>query len=162
MGAVEERIHRGAGSGASTDVLRDWRPAPRDRRGVGRLPSRSALIWRTRRSRTGGAGAIETPTPGAVPDFIPVVGRYCTTATPLLHGGIHSTVEWNRAAYRHLGVTRFEHHRDPGRVRRGGCERGLILGFGLWRGLMLDRLPVLGQPAPHALDQRNRIRSEVN
>src|SRR5216684_5839135 len=27
----------------------------------------------------------------------------------LLHGGIHSTVEWNRAAYRHLGVTRFEH-----------------------------------------------------
>src|SRR6266699_2939083 len=25
---------------------------------------------------------------------------------------------------------------------------------------MLDRLPVLGQPAPHALDQRNRIRSE--
>src|SRR5713226_8128335 len=24
---------------------------------------------------------------------------------------------------------------------------------------MLDRLPVLGQPAPHALDQRNRIRS---
>src|SRR5713226_2069966 len=35
----------------------------------------------------------------------------------------------------------------------------LILGFGLWRGLMLDRLPVLGQPAPHALDQRNRIRS---
>src|SRR6266478_4269566 len=64
------------------------------------------------------------------------------------------------AAYRHLGVTRFEHHRDPGRVRRGGCERGLILGFGLWRGLMLDRLPVLGQPAPHALDQRNRIRSE--
>ena len=72
---------------------------------------------------------------------------------------IHSTVEWNRAAYRHLGVTRFEHHRDPGRVRRGGCERGLILGFGLWRGLMLDRLPVLGKPAPHALDQRNRIRS---
>src|SRR5712692_715308 len=63
------------------------------------------------------------------------------------------------AAYRHLGVTRFKHHRDPGRVRRGGCERGLILGFGLWRGLMLDRLPVLGQPAPHALDQRNRIRS---
>src|SRR5229473_4867524 len=63
------------------------------------------------------------------------------------------------AAYRHLGVTRFEHHRDPGRVRRGGCERGLILGFGLWRGLMLDRLPVLGQPAPHALGQRNRIRS---
>ncbi len=53
MGAVEERIHRGAGSGASTDVLRDWRPAPRDRRGVGRLPSRSALIWRTTRSRTG-------------------------------------------------------------------------------------------------------------
>ncbi len=81
MGAVEERIHRGAGSGASTDVLRDWRPAPRDRRGVGRLPSRSALIWRTTRSRTGGAGAIETPTPGAVPDFIPVVGRYRTTAT---------------------------------------------------------------------------------
>src|SRR5712691_9350622 len=57
------------------------RPAPRDRRGVGRLPSRSALIWRTTRSRTGGAGAIETPTPGAVPDFIPVVGRYRTTAT---------------------------------------------------------------------------------
>src|SRR6266571_4567125 len=81
MGAVEERIHRGAGSGASTDVLRDWRPAPRDRRGVGRLPSRSALIWRSTRSRTGGAGAIETPTPGAVPDFIPVVGRYRTTAT---------------------------------------------------------------------------------
>src|SRR6266705_1494632 len=75
----------------------------------------------------------------------------------LLHGGIHSTVEWNRAVYRHLGVTRFEHHRDPGRVRRGGCERGLILGFGLWRGLMLDRLPVLGQPAPHALDQLPRI-----
>src|SRR6266852_9161084 len=68
-GAVEERIHRGAGFGASTDVLRDWRPAPRDRRGVGRLPSRSALIWRTTRSRTGGAGAIETPTPGAVPGF---------------------------------------------------------------------------------------------
>src|SRR5216683_328073 len=73
-GAVEERIHRGAGSGASTDVLRDWRPAPRDRRGVGRLPSRSALIWRTTRSRTGGAGAIETPTPGAVPGFCP--GRW--------------------------------------------------------------------------------------
>src|SRR6266702_6830090 len=33
------------------------------------------------RSRTGGAGAIETPTPGAVPDFIPVVGRYRTPAT---------------------------------------------------------------------------------
>src|SRR5712691_9483064 len=81
MGAVEERIHRGAGSGASTDMLRDWRPAPRDRRGVGRLPSRSALIWRTTRSRAGGAGAIETPMPGAVPDFIPVVGRYRTTAT---------------------------------------------------------------------------------
>src|SRR6266568_3813839 len=63
------------------------------------------------------------------------------------------------AAYRHLGLMRFEHHRDPGRVRRGGCERGLILGFGLWRGLMLDRLPVLGQPASHTLDQRNRIRS---
>jgi len=26
---------------------------------------------------------------------------------------------------------------------------------------MLDRLPVLGQPAPHALDQRSRIRSKV-
>src|SRR5260370_40061649 len=51
------------------------------------------------------------------------------------------------AAYRHLGVTRFEHHRDPGRVRRGGCERGLILGFGLWRGLMLDRLPVTHRAA---------------
>src|SRR5712692_6344369 len=74
MGAVEEHIHRGAGSGASTDVLRDWRPAPRDRRGVGRLPSRSALIWRTTRSRTGGAGAIETPTPGAVPGCCP--GRW--------------------------------------------------------------------------------------
>ncbi len=92
MGAVEERIHRGAGSGASTDVLRDWRPAPRDRRGVGRLPSRSALIWRTTRSRTGGAGAIETPTPGAVPDFIPVVGRYRTTATWRLsfHSGMNA------------------------------------------------------------------------
>src|SRR5712691_8030451 len=64
-----KNVYRGAGSGASTDVLRDWRPAPRDRRGVGRLPSRSALIWRTTRSRTGGAGAIETPTPGAVPGF---------------------------------------------------------------------------------------------
>src|SRR6266851_86543 len=53
-----------------------WRgPAPRDRRGVGRLPSRSALIWTTTRSRAGGAGAIETPTPGAVSDFVPVVGR---------------------------------------------------------------------------------------
>src|SRR6266851_238807 len=50
----------------------------------------------------------------------------------LLHGGIHSTVEWKRAAYRHFGFKRFGHHRDPGRVRRGGCERGLILGFGLW------------------------------
>src|SRR5712691_4802614 len=49
-----------------------WRgPAPRDRRGVGRLPSRSALIWRTTRSRAGGAGAIETPTPGAVPGCCP-------------------------------------------------------------------------------------------
>src|SRR6266851_8296344 len=39
-GAVEERIHRGAGSGASTDVLREiGAPVPRDRRGVGRLPS---------------------------------------------------------------------------------------------------------------------------
>src|SRR6266567_638975 len=28
-------------------------------------------------------------------------------------------------------------------------DRALILGFGLWRGLMLDRLPVLRQPAPH-------------
>ena len=74
MGAVEERVHRGAGSGASTDVLRDWRPAPRDRRGVGRLPSRSTLIWRTTRSRAGGAGAIETPTPGAVPGCCP--GRW--------------------------------------------------------------------------------------
>src|SRR6266571_8094422 len=61
------------------------------------------------------------------------------------------------AAYRHLGVTRFEHHRDPGRVRRGGCERGLILGFGLWRGLMLDRLLVLGQPAPHPGHQLDRV-----
>src|SRR5438093_12841019 len=60
------------------------------------------------------------------------------------------------AAYRHLGVTRFEHHRDPGRVRRGSCERGLILGFGVWRGLMLDRLPVLGKPALHALGKRKR------
>src|SRR6266567_5595218 len=86
--------------------------------------------------------------------------RTCTTArlAPTWRHSFH--VEWNRAAYRHLGVTRFEHHRDPGRVRRGGCERGLILGFGAWRGLMLDRLPVLGQPAPHALGQRNRIRSE--
>src|SRR6266581_9248580 len=83
--------------------------------------------------------------------------RTCTTArlAPTWRHSFH--VEWNRAAYRHLGVTRFEHHRDPGRVRRGGCERGLILGFGLWRGLMLDRLPVLGQPAPHALDQLPRI-----
>ncbi len=69
-----KNVYRGAGSGASTDVLRDWRPAPRDRRGVGRLPSRSALIWRTTRSRTGGAGAIETPTPGAVPGCCP--GRW--------------------------------------------------------------------------------------
>src|SRR5229473_2289498 len=65
------------------------------------------------------------------------------------------------AAYRHPRSTRFEHHRDPGRVRRGGRERGLILGFGLWRGLMLDRLPVLGQPAPHALEQRSRIGSPL-
>src|SRR5207302_3634620 len=34
MGAVDERIHRGAGSGASTDVLRDWRPAPPPRHGA--------------------------------------------------------------------------------------------------------------------------------
>src|SRR5260370_35480010 len=39
------------------------------------------MIWTTTRSPAGGAGAIETPTPGAVPDFIPVVGRYRTTAT---------------------------------------------------------------------------------
>ena len=101
MGAVDERIHRGAGSGASTDVLRDWRPAPRDRRGVGRLPSRSALIWRTTRSRTGGAGAIETLTLGAVPDFIPVVGRCRTTRYSLLHSAFHST--WNECR-RHLGL----------------------------------------------------------
>src|SRR6266700_1052891 len=126
------------------------------RRCSGPSGSRSALIWTTTRSRAGGAGAIETPTPGAVPGFVPVVG----SAPPrysLLHGGIHSTVEWNRAAYRHLGVTRFEHHRDPGRVRRGGCEGGLILGFGLWRGLMLDRLPVLGQPALDPLHQLDRV-----
>src|SRR6266480_451654 len=89
MGAVEERIHRGAGSGASTDVLRDWRPAPRDRRGVGRLHSRSAQIWRTTRSRTGGAGAIETPTPGAVPDL----SRSLGATAPPRHGAFHSTVE---------------------------------------------------------------------
>src|SRR6266481_3409849 len=101
-GAVEERIHRGAGSGASTDVLRDWRPAPRDRRGVGRQPSRSALIWRTTRSRAGGAGAIETPMPGAVPDFIPVVGRYRTIATWRLsfHCGMNAadTSAWQGAS----------------------------------------------------------------
>src|SRR5712671_3474279 len=80
-GAVEERISRSRLRSFNRCAARDWRPAPRDRRGVGRLPSRSALIWRTTRSRTGGAGAIETPTPGAVPGFIPVVGRYRTTAT---------------------------------------------------------------------------------
>src|SRR6266699_412936 len=103
MGAVEERIHRGAGSGASSDVLRDWRPAPRDRRGVGRLPSRSALIWRSTRSRTGGAGAIETPTPGAVPDFIPVVGRYRTTATRRhsFHCGMNAA---DTSAYRGIRI----------------------------------------------------------
>src|SRR6266702_8792875 len=83
-------------------MLRDWRPAPRDRRGVGRLPSRSALIWRTTRSRTGGAGAIETPTPGAVRDFIPVVGRYRTTATWRLsfHCGMNAadTAAWQGAS----------------------------------------------------------------
>src|SRR5260370_28975005 len=62
------------------------------------------------------------------------------------------------AAYRHRGVTRCEHDREPGRIRGGGCERGLILGFGLWRGLMLDRLPVLGQPAPHPGHQLHRVR----
>src|SRR6266567_6051589 len=68
---------------------------PRDWRGVGRLPSRSALIWRTTRSRAGGAGAIETPMPGAVPDFIPVVGRYRTTATlaPTWRHSFHSGME---------------------------------------------------------------------
>src|SRR5216684_3343250 len=40
------------------------------------------------------------------------------------------------AAYRHLGVTRFEHHRDPGRVRRGGtegksCSEKLMLAAGV-------------------------------
>ena len=35
---------------------------------------------------------------------------------------------------------------------------GLILGFGLWRGLMLDRLPVLRQPAPHPGHQLHRVR----
>src|SRR5947208_9743595 len=77
---------------------------PRLRRGVGRLPSRSALIWRTTRSRTGGAGAIETPTLGAVPDFVPVVGR-CRTKPrhSLLHGAFHST--WNECR-RHLGLGR--------------------------------------------------------
>src|SRR6266567_9079615 len=120
---------------------------PRDWRGVGRLPSRSALIWRTTRSRAGGAGAIETPMPGAVPDFIPVVGRYRTTATWRLsfHCGMNAA---DTSAWRGIRIGRasaprrdaFEYHRDPGRVRRGGCERGLILGFGLWRGLMLDRL----------------------
>src|SRR6266852_195728 len=39
----------------------------------------------------------------------------------LLHGGIHSTVDWYRAAYRHLGVTRFEHHRGP--VRPQSLDR---------------------------------------
>src|SRR5712691_5627875 len=89
--------------GASTDVLREiGAPVPRDRRGVGRLPSRSALIWRTTRSRTGGAGAIETPTPGAVPDFIPVVGRYRATATWRLsfHSGMNAadTSAWQGAS----------------------------------------------------------------
>src|SRR6266481_7495215 len=97
-----KNVYRGAGSGASTDVLRDWRPAPRDRRGVGRLPSRSALIWRTTRSRAGGAGAIETPMPGAVPDFIPVVGRYRTIATWRLsfHCGMNAadTSAWQGAS----------------------------------------------------------------
>src|SRR5713226_1439005 len=79
----------------------------------------------------------------------------------LLHGRIHSTVEWNRAAYRHLGVTRFKHHRDPGRVRRGGCERGLILGFGLWRGFMLDCLPVFGEPLPGPLNQTDGVRGPL-
>src|SRR5216684_8218810 len=42
-----------------------------------------------------------------------------------------------------------------GSAQRPGAARqsGLILGFGLWRGLMLDGLPVLGQPLPSPLNQ---------
>ncbi len=114
-------------SGASTDVLRDWRPAPRDRRGVGRLPSRSALIWRTTRSRAGGAGAIETPTPGAVPDFIPVVGRYRTTATWRLsfHCGMNAadTSAWRGIRIGCVSAPRLDAVRTsprswPGTMRR--------------------------------------------
>ena len=45
-------------------------------------------------------------------------------------------------------------HRDA--AARCGAR---ILSPSLGASAMLDRLPVLGQPAPHALDQRNRIRS---
>ncbi len=135
QGAVEERVHRGAGSGASTDVLRDWRPVPRDRRGVGRLPSRSALIWRTTRSRTGGAGAIETPTPGAVPDFIPVVGRYRTTATWRLsfHCGMNAA---DTSAWRGIRIGCASAPRlDAVRTSPRSCQATITRPHGSWRHL---------------------------
>src|SRR5712691_4313295 len=68
--------------------------------------------------------------------------------------GPHGTdPRWPSPAYPRLGIVRLRRPECSVRWR----ERGLILGFGLWRGLMLDRLPVLGQPAPHALDQLPRI-----
>src|SRR5713226_655580 len=100
------------------------------------------LMIERRRFHCGTASASEATMPG------PWSGRGIEIATPRWPGRLARRV-------------RFEHHRDPGRVRRGGCERGLILGFGLWRGLMLDRLPVLGQPLPSARDQIEGILSPL-
>src|SRR5216684_7335460 len=113
--------------------------------------------WTTTRSRAGGAGAIETPTPGAVPDFIPVVWRYRTTATWRLsfHCGMNAadTSAWRGIRIGCVSEPRRDAVRTsprswPGTMRR--LRTGLILGFGLRRWFVLDRLPVLGQPLPSA------------
>src|SRR5712691_376464 len=87
--------------------------------------------------------------------------RTCTTATlaPTWRHSFHSGMESGGVSAPRRDAVRTSPRSWPGTMRR--LRTGLILGFGLWRGLMLDRLPVLGQPAPHALDQRNRIGSPL-
>src|SRR5712691_10780041 len=87
--------------------------------------------------------------------------RTCTTATlaPTWRHSFHSGMESGCVSAPRRDAVRTLPRSWPGTMTR--LRTGLILGFGLWRGLMLDRLPALRQPAPHPGHQLHRVRRSL-
>ena len=82
-----------------------------------------------------------------------IVSTYVQVPIAVAIPGVVSSVKKSSSGGAGSEVSQSLRARRPGQGTMRRLRTGLIPGFGLWRGLMLDGLPVLGEPAPDPLGE---------